>query len=259
MVEPPSDEVKELERKRRTLYLMIGGAASLILPLLGALYIRMSDTQVKGPGGSGGAIFARRGVDGSPQLKVVPVLSAAPAAGSSAPSPAPIRQAAESQAGGSLGFIRGGSDYSDNKAAPPAPAAAAPQKTEAAPAPAAPEQKETQIPQPKTTAKAAARPVNAPKLKPTKGFNTWGKPGSGAKKNQNGEEQSGAAPDMGEMMKKMGGGAGGAPGGMPDIGAMMKNMGGGASGGAEGGTPDVSNMMKNMPGMPQQQTDDQQK
>jgi signal recognition particle subunit SRP54 len=50
---------------------------------------------------------------------------------------------------------------------------------------------------------------------------------------------AGGMPDMGEMMKMMGGGGAGGTGGMPDMGEMMKMMGGG------GGMPDMSQMMNN--------------
>lgn len=70
-----------------------------------------------------------------------------------------------------------------------------------------------------------------------------------------GGSAAGGMPDLGAMMKMMGGmtaGGASAPSGMPDLGAIMKMMGamsGGAAGSSPAGMPDLGSMMKMMSGM----------
>ena len=179
-------ESQEEERRRRTRYLIVGGAASLLLPLLGIAYIKLSEPTSVAP--SGVRIFAKHGEE-------PPVLM--PAVKRSWPAPSSMLKPAASASpsdGGSMAFIRGGSDYS-----PPEKAvAAAPEQKAPPPAPAPP--KETKAP-PVTAAlqpaKPASPPAVMPKLKPGSGFMSFA--------SQKGTAAQGQ------------GGAGTPPAGMPDM------------------------------------------
>jgi len=150
------------ERRKKTLWLLVAGAASLLIPLAGAIYIHWKDNAGSaGPSGRGDVFERREGAERrmTPSQTAV-VLSA----------PAQSRPASAATGGSSLDFIKGGSDMqgkaAEPKAAaapPPAPAAAAPP---AAPAPA------------KTAAATAKRPFNAPRLQPTRGFTHLGSSGA---------------------------------------------------------------------------------
>lgn len=261
---PLSDEERELARNRRTLYLMVGGAASLLLPLLGVAYLKFMDQPP--PQHSGPTVaFEHRGVDGTQLMKLSPAATPAPAM-SGAPlaqvpqlapregSPAPIQsEGGGADAGGSLGFIRGGGDYYHDKgAAAPAPAQAAPAPQQAA-APAPAPKPAPAVAQAKT--KAAPKPFSMPHLH-TINSGSYGsfadKPGRGgagggqtltpdqiralqAAQAQQQQQQSGFA------MPPLGGRAGG--GAQAPAGAAP----GAAAGAAPGGQPDMSALLKNLP------------
>ncbi|MBI5630977.1 MAG: hypothetical protein HY921_08845 [Elusimicrobia bacterium] len=203
-------------RKRRTLFLIIGAALSLLLPLGAAVYLKIKDSGSQaGPGLLGGAVFPRRAYDASTVRRIAP--AATPAAPLSAP-PVSSKPALKPQGStdSSLDYIRGGSDYYQERkpaAAPPVPATAAPE-------PPAPEAK------PRKPAKAAHKPVPMPKLKSLKGPINFRSKSFGTKKNQDhaSEEaqQKGQTPDMEELLKKAGNLPQGS--GTPDVNQLLKNI-----------------------------------
>jgi len=232
-------EDKIIQRNRRTLYLLAGGAASLLIPLLGVLYIRMSDTSAA-PAGNTPHAFARH--DPADRLKAAttpaPSVRPAPSSLSAAP-PAPGSQGAvERPTGDSLGFIKGSGEYFPTEAPQAAPA---PAKTEAQPAQPGAEtaQQEVGIPNPRKAAdKPGTRAFVQPRLSDSKysvrPFSitpaATGKGGQG-------------------MAKPGGAGQGAPPGGMPDMGGMLKNLpGAGGGGGTSPGMPDMSGMLQGLTG-----------
>jgi hypothetical protein len=206
----PEQEVQEV-RKKRTLLLLVGGAASLTLPLVGVLYIKMSEAKTARPPDSS-VMFDRR-ESGESKVNVsqtVTIINPAAAAGPAASS-LPIaggQTMAPAAGGSSLDFVKGGANntyYQDKPAAAPAastsPAAAAPA---AAPEPA---------PAAKTVAKKSGKKVfNMPKLQGTKGFNSFKgaspKPTGGQGMTGVADPQAGkGGGDMAEMLKNVPGGA----------------------------------------------------
>jgi hypothetical protein len=163
----PEHDAQESERRKKTMWLLIGGAASLLLPLLGALYMRWAENAAPASAGNRSDVFQRRDQDDSKVVPtrtvVVPPMAApppsAPALGSAPP--------AES----SLDFIKPAEEL-EAKPAPAKAAAAAPAaKTAAAPPPS---------PVAKTRAKSVRKAFTMPKLQPTRGFTKFGSSGSSA-------------------------------------------------------------------------------
>lgn len=188
------------ERRKRTVWLIAGGAASLLLPLLGAVYLHVSSTAgAAGPSGRNDVFEHRDAGD----KRLVPSQAAVPVSALAAPPPSSLPAAGgqtQSAAGSSLDFIKPGAEMSSKfgdapkaatatAAAPPPPVVAAP-----APAPAAA----------KAPAKKGKKDFSMPKLQPTRGFSSMGGKGSAA-------GAKGAAP-------------GGAPGAGADSQDMLKNL-----------------------------------
>lgn len=245
-------EEAERVRARKTKLLIAGGVVSLVLPLLGVAYIKITDTSANSlPISVQGAVFDRRETTSQ---AITPVTAAQPMAAAPAP-PVPGQKP-----GGSLGFISGGNEYyQDDKPAPKVGAAmqqAANQaggeaagaltvtgkdgaKPAAAPTAAAA----------KTAAKTAAaqpaakKPWSPPRLNSSGGGIGAARFGPQVGSSAGGIGQSGVAGGGG-----MGGGApGGAPPGMPPGMDMNALMGAAGAGGA-GGAPDMGALMKNLPG-----------
>lgn len=212
-------EEEEAARKKKTLLLMAGGAVSLILPLLGVLYLRWAENRAA-PKQTDAAVFQQR-EGGEKRLAppAAPAMSAAvalatpaqlpppTAANSSLPLPGGKTQAPE---GGSLGFIKPTGDYYSDKKEEPKPE---PKKEEPKAAPVA-EAK----PAPKAAAKTkpGKKPFVMPKLQTGKGFTSFKRPG------QQQPEASGedAPADMQEMLKQIPGGANN-----PDLQKYLKQQG----------------------------------
>lgn len=198
-MENDQNEARQGERKRRTVYLVVGGALSLLLPLLGALYLKLSETPLPPGGVDASAVFARRE---GPAPRVQPASTPAAPKGSAPASPAP-----GSDSG--LSMVRGGQDYYQE----PQPPAAAPAPAKAAPAPApAPKP----IPQPKP-APAPAPSFSFAKLKPTSGIEvkSWfsgSKAQPPAAPAQMPAAAGQAAPDINALLKSLPQAAGQAPG-----------------------------------------------
>lgn len=139
----PEQEALEARRKH-TIWLLAGAAACLILPLIGVVYIRLSESRnVRGPNPS--VMFDRREA-GEIKIKVAPI----GAPGAKVPVPVKVDS--------SLSYIKGNGDYPQDKTAK-APKASPPPAATAAPAPSLP--------------KNAKKPFIMPKLQGVKTLNTF--------------------------------------------------------------------------------------
>ncbi len=205
---PSPFEEERKARSQRTLYLLIGGLLSLLIPLLGVAYLKL--TEGSSPRlVSGQAIFAQRR-DLSPRARITPAqVPAAPAAvraqAAPAPSSPPAADKAKPRGGDSLSFIRGDRELFEEK-----PQAQAPQADKAP----APEKEEGKKPKAAQGAKPAKKPFAMPKLKPSSGFTDFkskGGLGLGAQKNQVQESPQDIPPDMQKMLKDLPAGAQGTP------------------------------------------------
>ncbi|MBI4376898.1 MAG: hypothetical protein HY549_10670 [Elusimicrobia bacterium] len=201
------DEIEE--RRRRQLYLTIGGVLSLVLPLLGLAYLKLSDNSPK-IRASTGAFFSQRQA-GSRRSEPSPVVAPPVSVRPEKPLPSqskPAAKAAPSQ--DSMSFIRGGSDYYPEEkpaasAAPPKPKPAAPAK-----------------PPKKEPSRQAKKSFAPPKLKPVQGFSNFrGQSGAGLG-TQAANPQVPSIPNMLQM-----------PAGAqvpPNVQEMLKNIPGAGSG-----------------------------
>lgn len=85
----PEEAEKLLQRRRRTLYLLAGGAVSLLLPLAGIAYLKLQEAPVPaGPTGSLEGVFDRRDAEApryvkAPEEAASVALPAKPSAGRS--------------------------------------------------------------------------------------------------------------------------------------------------------------------------------
>jgi hypothetical protein len=263
----PIDEDKELVRNRKTLMLLVGGAVSLVIPLLGVAYMHWKDVRSQVPAAAPAmGVFEHR-ADGS-SAPLSPALTPAPdgPAGNRlaqvpqmAPrdsSPAPLQPgAANSQtAGSSLSMVRGSDDYYQQQqaaapAAPPQQQPAAPPQPQA-PAPAADAQAGAKVAsvgslKGRQPAKPAYKPFNAPHLQGSRfGGGSGGQQGMAGM--GSGGMPGGANNPAAAMaaMQQMGGGQGG----VPNMGAMMQQMQGAAGQGGQGGMPNMGAMMQQMQG-----------
>lgn len=224
-----TEEEREDRRKKRTLVLLVGGALSLLLPLLGVLYLKVTDSTAAANVSGSGIAFDRRDPREAPRLAPAGL----PGAGVAAVKPG--------NGESSLGMVVPAEDLARE---------AQPQQQQAAPAPPppppAPEKSVAEIQPRQAPAKKEPKFFNRPSLQQSPFSTTSGKVGSGFAGRGGGKFAGGvngpqAAPGAGGMP------GGAPPGGMPDIGAMMQGAG---AGGGAGGAPDVSQMLKGIPGMP---------
>lgn len=166
------DQVRE--RATRTRWLLAGGAASLLLPLLGVVYLHFSgEGGAAAPSGRADLFERREGAE----RKIVPSQAVIPAPSLVMPPPQAAPGASQARAAGSsLDFIRPSSELAAKTAETP--------KAEATPAPAvsttpAPTAAKTK------SAKNAKKPFTMPKLQPSRGFTGMGGPGKDAQSGQN--------------------------------------------------------------------------
>lgn len=199
----PEQEVQQ-GRDKRTKVLLAGGAVSLILPLLGVVYIRMNEAKTaRAPDSS--VTFERReaGEEKVNVSQTVTIMSPAagpgpsslPVAGGMTATPAP-------GGGSSLDFVKGGA-FPDKNAPP-----AASTPTVAASKPV-PEVESGPIAKP-VAQKGGKKAFSMPKLQGTKGFSSFkgGSPKPTGKGMTGAAEKAGADDgDMSEMLKKIPGGA----------------------------------------------------
>lgn len=210
---PPSEQEVQEGRKKRTLLLLAGGAVSLVLPLLGILYIRMNEAKTaRAPDSS--VMFDRR-ENGESKVSVSQTVAivnpAASASGSSSlPVAGGVTVTPAPGSGSSLDFVKGGENntyFQDKSAAPAASTRTAPAAS------AAPAAEPEPAPAPKTVAqKGGKKAFNMPKLQGTKGFSSFK---GGSPKPSGGQGMAGVADpqagkgggDMAELLKNVPGGA----------------------------------------------------
>lgn len=205
---------EEAARKRKTVFLLVGGAVSLMLPLAGVLYLRWKESKTA-PKQSDAAVFQQReGAERRITPPNAPAMAAAVALAqpASLPPPPPSGSGSlpmppvegKSAGGGSLGFIKPTGDYYSEKKEEPKPE---PKAEEAKAAPAAAEEPK-KAPSKTAKTKPGKKPFVMPRLQTGKGFTNFKRPG------QNQQAQDGAASggedeemDMQEMLKQVPGGA----------------------------------------------------
>ncbi len=203
-------ENQEAERRRRTVYLLLGGALSLLIPLLIVLYLHISESPAAGSGTNHPGFVTRKNWG----EKIKPAVT-----------PAPMAKSLAAPAGDSLGFIKGSPEYY-----PPAQA----RQTSLPANPEAAAHKQAAPPAPKsaTTAQKQATPGYKPFTQPKLHLSNSGlgnptqiRPG-----------QMPPGLQTGQM-----------PPGMPDMNALLKNIpGAGATG--TSGTPDINKLLQGVSG-----------
>jgi hypothetical protein len=158
------------ERKKRTKWLLAGGAVSLLIPLAGAIYLHVRENSgAPGPSGRSDLFERRDGAD----LKITPTQTAVvPPSALTAPPPSGIFAAGSRAGSSSLDFIKTNDDLksriADSKApGAGAPAVTAPAASTAPPVAAAPPAAVAAKKTPK-----GPKPFNMPKLQPTRGFSS---------------------------------------------------------------------------------------
>ncbi len=163
------------ERKKMTVWLMAGGAASLLIPLAGAIYLHWSQNAgAPAPSGRSDVFERREGED----RKITPTQAAVVTSPSGLTAPPPSGVIAGSAAGGSsLDFIKSNADMQararrfqsggDGGFARPPPSRRPPRRR-SRPAPAAAAK----------TSKTGKKAFTMPKLQPSRGFTNFGTTGS---------------------------------------------------------------------------------
>lgn len=201
----PEQDIQQA-RDKRTKVLLAGGAVSLILPLLGVVYIRMTEAKTaRAPDST--VTFERReaGEEKVNVSQTVTIMNTAGTPGSAASSlPIPGGMTAMPSPGGgsSLDFVKGGAFPEKNAA----PAASTPTVAAAAPVP---QIESGPIAKP-VAQKGGKKAFSMPKLQGTKGFSSFkgGSPKPTGKGMTGAAEKAGADDgDMAEMLKKIPGGA----------------------------------------------------
>lgn len=214
----PEQEIQQ-GRDKRTKVLLAGGAVSLILPLLGVVYIRMNEAKTaRAPDSS--VTFERReaGEEKVNVSQTVTIINpaAAPVSGaSSLPIPGGMTATPASGGGSSLDFVKGGA-FPEKTAAP----AASTPTVAAAPPP--PVMESGPIAKP-VAPKSGKKAFSMPKLQGTKGFSSF----KGGSPKPTGQGMTGAAAptgkgddDMSDMLKNV-------PGGVnnPEVQKYLKSQG----------------------------------
>lgn len=172
------------QRKKLTVWLIAGAAASLLLPLLAAIYVRMNEN-VPVPGPSGRSdLFERR--EGG-EVKLTPAQTPAVAV--------PKYQPARAASGGSsLDFIKTNDAMATQNPSPV--------QTESSPAPV---QKPAAVAEPaaaakpapsKTATKTSKKEFSVPRLQPSKRFSSF-------KSGKTAQPQAAGEQDMSEMLKNL--------------------------------------------------------
>lgn len=212
----PEQEAQE-GRNKRTVLLMAGGAFSLILPLLGVVYIRMTESKAARAPSANVAFDHREG--GEAKVNVTQTVTVNPGMPASTQSSLPVAgQAGMTPAPGasSLDFVKGNNTYFQDKPAE-APKASTPT---APPAPVAAEP----APAPKETKKPGKKAFNSPKLTGTKSFSNFHssspKPTGGQGIGGVADPQSGKGGNMADLLKNVPGGADN-----PEVQKLMKSKG----------------------------------
>lgn len=210
------------KRDKRTRLLLAGGAVSLVLPLLGLVYIKLSEAKTAHAPNSS-VMFDRR-ENGDAKVNVSQsVAILAPPAAAQGQSSLPIaggQTMAPAAGGSSLDFVKGGTNntYYQDKAAPAV-------STQAAPAAPAPQPAPEPVQKTVAAKKGGKKAFNMPKLNGTKSFS--GNFKSSSPKPTGGKGMAGVADpqakgggDMADMLKNVPGGADN-----PDLQKYLKTQG----------------------------------
>jgi hypothetical protein len=186
---PTPEEEVQAARKTRTIMLMAGGAASLILPLCGVVYLRLTEAgSARAPNTA--VMFEHREA-GEAKINVTQTVTVPSGGLAAAP------QASLPGGDSSLGMVKGSNDYfQDKKAEPPAASTQAAKAPEPAPAPA---------PEKTVVKKGGKKPFAMPKLQGVKGFSSF-KGASPKGATAPGAPDAGAG-GMADMLKNVPGGA----------------------------------------------------
>ncbi len=201
---------EEAARRKKTLMLLAGGAVSLVLPLLGILYMRWNESRGIAKQSAAAEVFQAREGERRIVPSNAPAMAAAVALGAPAQAPSsppagmmtPLPSGASGgQGGGSLGFIKPSDDYFKDKPAE----APAPKKEEAAPPPP-PAEEPKAAPAKTAKTKPGKKAFAMPKLNTTKGFTSFKRNQPGAAAEEGGGDDASPA-DMAEMLKSIPGGA----------------------------------------------------
>lgn len=224
----PEQEVLDA-RKKRTVLLLAGGAASLVLPLLGVVYIKMSEAKTARPPDSSVMFDRRESGDAKVNIsQTVTIINPAASAGGPGASSLPVAggptMVPAPGSGSSLDFVKGGASnsyFQDKPAAPAASTQAAPAAPAAAPE-AAPEEA---APRTAAAKKGGKKAFNMPKLQGVKGFSSFKgaspKPTGGGGMTGVSDPQAGkGGGDMAEMLKNVPGGASN-----PEVQKYLKSQG----------------------------------
>ncbi len=214
----PEQDIQQ-GRDKRTKVLLAGGAVSLILPLLGVVYIRMNEAKTaRAPDSS--VTFERReaGEEKVNVSQTVTIMNNSAATGpgaSSLPVPGGMTSTPAPGGGSSLDFVKGGAFPDKNVP----PAASTPTVVAKAPAP---EIESGPIAKP-VAQKAGKKAFSMPKLQGTKGFSSF----KGGSPKPTGKGLTGAAgpaakgdDDMADMLKNVPGGANN-----PEVQKYLKSQG----------------------------------
>lgn len=213
----PEQDIQQ-GRDKRTKVLLAGGAVSLILPLLGVVYIRMNEAKTaRAPDST--MTFERRAageekVNVSQTVTIMGPASSPGSAASSLPVPGGMTSTPAPGGGSSLDFVKGGA-FPEKSAAP---AVSTPTIAAAAPAPA---MESGPIAKP-VAQKGGKKVFSMPKLQGTKGFSSFK-----SSPKPTGKGLTGAAgpagkgdDDMADMLKNVPGGANN-----PEVQKYLKSQG----------------------------------
>jgi len=202
-----------------TLWLMLGGAASLLLPLMAVAYLRWSESHSTPPPSGRNDLFEHRD---SSERKIVPSQSAAAVSYSPPPALPGSGERAAPASGSSLDFIRKGEDIPGE---PPEQTAQAPAARAQNPAQAPTQQTASQTNNGSTQSGNAQSGQNqskksfsTPKLQPSSftGFQSGGSSKKGGHGSQKGGQKGGGMPLQGNGQNAQGGGQ--------DMQEMLKNL-----------------------------------
>lgn len=196
---PPEQELSEQERKKKTVWLMAGGAVSLLLPLLGVFYLHWSaNAGARGPSGRNDLFEHREG--GDRRLTPSQMAVAAPTGMTPPPSSLPTGGKTETPTGSSLDFIKPNDELAAKFAEPPKTATAPAAAPAVAPAATAAQASHTA---PKAKAKKGPKEFTMPKLQPSRGFTNFNSGKKGAATGAAMPQGAAGAGDAGDLLKNL--------------------------------------------------------
>jgi hypothetical protein len=181
-------------RRKKTVWLMAGGAASLLIPLAGAMYLHWSQNAgASGPSGRSDVFERREGED----RKIVPTQTAVVLSPPGLMAPSSAAGTTDKTAASSLDFIKSNADLQARIADPKA-AAAAPAVSTAPAAPAA-----AAVAAAKKGDKKGKKAFAMPKLQPSRGFTNFGSTGSKGAASTGAQPGTAGGQSAQDMMKNL--------------------------------------------------------